>query len=379
MATGTLVVGAWMNGQFVEDFNAETILLRYRDTIYGPAVYRFRVRSGQWDMWDRLVTGGTDLDLQLNWTIHTESGAFPSTRKRIRVGRIRYRYVAGLVDVLVDGTCLGGLLGERCHANAFIDQPISSMVRQIATQNGLQARVAETRGRFTEYQCDMPDGQLIRNRLLPLAVDKGGVGGFCFWVADGATLVFEPMRDTPIGLGPFSFFPPPGQPAENIMTGLSVRYDPILDPHRQAGALELWGMDPWRAQSVRWVADDETVPYLKLASQSPTPPKGTTRILATTRPEQGETGLETLKTEAAGRWSARHRSMFRTCLRLPVQPTPLPGKTVQLTVFDQKGKKHFSSGLWLVYAVEMFTAPKKKISEGRASEIRLYLERRNFS
>ena len=376
---GTLVVEAQIDGQRLDTFNAETILLRYRDTLYGPAIYRLQVRSGQWDVWDRLVTRGTDLDFRLRWTIRGEGGATSGPWKHVRVGRVRYRYIATSVDVLIDGTCLGGLLGERCHANAFVDQSVSQMVQRIAAQNGFRSQVAGTRGKFTEYQCDMPDGQFIRNRLLPLAVDKGGVGGFCFWVADGRTLVFEPLRDVPIDLGPFSFFPPPGQPAKNLMHGLSVRYDPILDPHRQVGALEVWGMDPWRAQEIHWTANDKTVRYPKLAPQSPKPPGGPTRIAALTRPEPGETGFETLRTEASGRWSERHRSMFRTCLQLPAQLTPLPGRTVCLNVFDPGGKKHFSSGLWLVYATEVYTAVKKRVDEGRESEVRLYLERRNFS
>jgi len=360
----------------MKDLDHETASFRYRESLYGSAIWRLLARSGDWDRWDNIVVDNATQDLRLRWKVESTSGVVESGWRRVRAARLRIRYHPVGVEVLVHGTCAGSILGERCHTNAFVNKTVAEMVQTIADQNEMPARIRGTSGKRTDFQGSMPDGQFIRQKLLPMAIDKGGISGYYFWIENGERLVFEPIQSAGANsIGTFALQAPTDEIGARAIQQLDVRFDRLGDPYRGCGVMDAWGFDVLNKQSARWRADDGSVPYLKMAPAVPKPAKVPSLVEPMAFPEIGENVPGSLKEHAMGHWSVGAQNLFRTDLRIPVNPKAKPGQFVNLIVQNPKGEKHFSSGTWLGYAVELNAA---QTPEGRAAETRLYLERRNW-
>ena len=73
---------------------------------------------------------------------------------------------------------------ERANKVVARKGTIAEIVKTIADENGLESVIEPTDGKFLLYQSFLDDTRFIRHRLLGRAINKGGRGGYFFFIRD---------------------------------------------------------------------------------------------------------------------------------------------------------------------------------------------------
>lgn len=362
--SAAFIIEMSLQSNVLDNVNAEIKSFRYRESLYGSSIYSLHIVSTDFEKYTPLVTKD-NVGLRLRWSYIGDDGQRVYDKwKSVEVGEAQFKYSVAGFEVIVHGMDRGIVLGGVCHANAFVDLRISEMVVKLAEQNGLKHRIKQTFDTYSLYQCNLTDGQFIKDVLLPLAVDTSGNGGYNFFIADGNTLVFEPPSLTLTTKHPPFSFP------DDIQV-LDIKYHNYLEI-LGIGSLELRGFDIAQKVPRTTIANDNTVAFRKLAPNSPSAPELPSHIALTTRPSIGRLTNSAVKNEATALWSRHARSLFRTQLEV----TPLigvqVGETIMLEAREPSGKIFFPHGIWLVYSILQHR------SETGKPTTTLYLERRTW-
>lgn len=360
--TLALVIEMLVNGNDLS-INQEVLGCVYRESLTGLSTYSMNLSSKDRGKWDELVKLEDQVEILLRFSAVVDQVPQRGSWKKVRANLAKLRYYSDGAELTLEGTDAGVVLSESCHENAFVQKRVSEMVETIARQNKLTPRVAPTLGKFSVYQCGLPDGVFVCETLLPLAVDTNGQGGFLFYVEDGKTLVFTPPRfEQGSDLGTLTL----GDISKLEVT----RRGAFLAPEN-ARSVQVRGFDPGKKEPVFWLANDTTVPFIKLATKGPVPAELPARVVATPRFQVGDSPPGVAKNIGVALWSEHCQSLFRTQVVLPPTVDAKVGKLVNLDVRGSTGDYHFSSGRWLVYEVEYF---RKAALEGTI----LRLERRTY-
>jgi len=350
--------------------NEETSYFKYHESMLGAGAFQMRIlspgREG-WQKWDELLTTGQSPKLKLRW--------MDGEWKSVIADDLIYTYLPDGIDVLVRGVGAGVVLGERCHQNRFHDMLISEMVSEIAEQNGFEHDVAETKRKFSKYQCTMSDGEFVKDDLLIDAVSNGGFGDYRFYIKDGVTLVFKPPElSSNNNLVDLTVLGDIG--SDNNIQQLSIHYRRGLSSYEGHSAFLMRGFDLTKKKGAEFLANDSTVKFKKLASRAPSPPDVPGQIGISSELEFGEATPGVLEISATGRWSRSARSLYRTSVELAPLPLAELGQTVNLTVRQLDGTSHPTSGKWLVFEIENSRIIDKK---DQSSFTKLGLERRTLA
>jgi len=361
------IIQVILQDKVLEDINAEVKSFRYRESLYGTAIYSLHIVSPDFKKYESLVTAGENIDLRLRWFYEgDDKRKVYDNWKIVKVGKVKFRYSPTSLEVIVHGTDSGIVLSKACHNNVFYEKRISEMIAIFAKQNRLKHSVKQTLNTHTLYQCDMTDGQFIKDILQPLAVDVNGNGGYNFFIENGDTLVFEPPSLVlSKELDSFSLY--------KDIQSLDVEYNDFAEAYDGTNSLELRGFDTAQKVPVHYIANDNAVIFKKLAPYAPTPPKLPSRIRLTTLPPVGKISNSMVKEEATAIWSLNARSLFRTQLELPSTIGIKIGETAMVEAKTPSGEIFFPHGAWLIYSILQY-----RNEVGKSSTI-LYLERRTWN
>jgi hypothetical protein len=351
----------------------------YVENLRGSAQYKFSSTGSLWELWNDLVRDEGYTSLAIRWGFMTEKESIWSDWRSVICNNTHFSFASGTFNVLIEGTDVAFTLKEICGKRYFSDKLVSDMVKEIAESHKLEYRITETVGKFTRYQTTESDAEFISNELIPLAISGGNRADYLFYIEDGVRLVFEPPRLDEDAIYNFRFAPTggrtdPSAPAEILKMDLFCRRGMLTE--RDALSTEVRGFDAMGKEPVTWIADDDSVGFIKLApfplARIWTKPGN---IMLSPLPEAIDYDRTQVETEAVEEWSRNYRSLFR--LRLETMPLPLArvGRVVEIDVKDTENKDHFMSGRYLVYACEQKMVQPSPTGAMKYTTV-LYLERR---
>jgi len=119
---------------------------------------------------------------------------------------------------------------------------IAEIVKTIAEENALESVVEPTDGKFLLYQCFLDDTRFVRQRCVCRAVNKGGRGGFYFFIRDNVLHFHTP--DYQSNARQMNYYDVFG----TELTLSDVSQDPALWDRGVAG-VRVIGYDPFTGQT----------------------------------------------------------------------------------------------------------------------------------
>jgi len=368
---GAFIFEMQVDGKLVP-IQQETLTLLYSESVYGLAVYELSCLSSEFATWDKIVTQNDRINIRLRWGLEKTSGRVWSNWRSIVAENIKLTYLLSGVKVEASGTCGGMKVMDICHKNVFCRRTISSMVREIARQNGMKVDVVDTKDQYDFYQCTMKDGHFLY-KLVPHAVDQTGVGGYRFFVRNGDTLVFRPpgLASAKL-LGVFTNDPRQEGPGVVVVDQFTAEIRRVFQADEDHGSVEVRGFNPLRKQSAVFNAREDTVQYERLARNSYLPLPTTSSIRLSVQPDLGQSSPGNVREEATSRWSRNAQSLFRLYLRVPPIIDAEVGQVMKMISLDDRGRPHWTSGTWGIYEVVQEVRPNGTTSF-------LGMERRNWT
>lgn len=336
----------------------------YLERLDGLSCFKLKMCSTDWSVWDELIKD----DLapgRFQWGF-VGGDQTPIKDVVFTSGKIKYKREMVFVDV--DGIDAGYYLCESGGGKAYVDAKISNIVADIASRTGFYVDIEETKGKYTLYQCDYSDASFIKEELLPRAVGVSGRSDFQFYVKDGNTIVFKPIKiDVPKYF--FSLNPTEKDSGKMTMDGIEIDFDRINLSKSNSWHTEFRGFDVVGKAPLFTRLKDSVVDYPLLAPNKPVIDRAVDSTVSFPLVESDESYQSMFDNRSKGIWLENIRHRFRTCLVCGMGIIPLLGDIVNVTVKDSKGGDHMSSGNYLIYAI------KHKFTRAKPS-IYLYLERR---
>ena len=356
-----------------QDMNIQSGLrgFHYTESVYGCATYRIDALTNNWSLWDNVIQDMGQTAAKFRFGVDYDDTPTVSPWKEILLTNTSFPYSFPLLRVTASGVCAGFKMTESYYEKTYKDMKISDIVQQIASRNGLDVDVEETKGKYWLHQCTLPDGSFIKQVLLPLAVsNSSGRSDYYFWIQDGKKLIFKPPV---LGSASQTFqISPQGMPPGTLIPRIRVHFRRIFMEDDECWKTTGRGYDRFKKQCITWDADDGSVKYSKLANHAPSPPKQASKVLVLNRPLSKDNRSDEVKEATEGAWSRNMHGLFRIeLISQAMIPTVQPTDIIQLDIKDQDGNEHFLSGNYFLYS-----ATHSYSAKGLKSI--LHLERRTY-
>lgn len=169
----------------------------FAESLSGCARFALKVETQNGRQFDSFVKND-----ETPFTLRFGTGENPDSGKQSRQKQLRLLFSSrklignARAQFVFKGLCNGVVLNQhRAKDKHWKNRRISDIVEELIRDAGLQARVAQTEGKFTISGANLPTGKFISQCLLPLAYSQKG-RDWRLWVEDGKTVHFEPTSPT---------------------------------------------------------------------------------------------------------------------------------------------------------------------------------------
>jgi hypothetical protein len=329
-----------VNGEDLKMEGSRLRSLLYFQSIRGSAQYWINCTDRKWDYYDSLYE--EDAELQMRIGIQFGNKELWSDVQNLAVGNVEASYPSDAVNVTISGMDQGEKLFRTCSRKVWCKdcgELVSSMVQELAEENGLSTQIEATKDRFQLTQGVIPDGHYIQKTLLPLAYNESRQDYLCY-IKNGNILVFEPPD---VGSVQATLKYPGAEDDYAPIEPPVVHYRPINLPPNGSWSTEMRSVNPNKKEATFFTADDGTVDLKKYATQLPTPPEQPARIGYTVYSQQ-----DILENVTKAFWGNRSRELWIVDAKTVLSPKLELGKAVRLEMTDQDGESHFSSGKYML-------------------------------
>lgn len=266
-------------------------------------------------------------------------------------------------DAIITGSDYSLNINRGEKNRGFTKKKISDIVRQIASDNGLEAVVEDTVGVYTVRQIWLSDVAFIKKVLLPKAVSAKNKradydvyidykGRLHFHTPDYQNQIYKKYVIGTVDVREFrlTFH---GE-ISNALGGLETR---------------MHGYDPFEKEVLKFVANDASTKEKELLGEKTTMldlPRGATT--GRYYHEVDETKQE-VENSARARWYRAHRIRYTGVLKILGDPNLEAGEVVSVIVPLPNGEYHHSSGRYLVQVAHHM------VTRGKGYFTTLYLAR----
>lgn len=342
---------------------AQLVSFVFYESLDGCAQYSINLVDEDSNRFNRFIQqdGGTGKTFRFRFGTRGDdvvppTGTLLSDWKTLELLQSKKRTFGARTEFTFRGLCHGHALNRHNKDDGnWENAKISTIVRQLAQDAGLQADVEETVGFYTLSTGKLNSGKFIRDYLLPLAYCKGSKKDWRFWIQDGTTVIFRP---TDHNEGPKHFF------ADRKVDDPSIL--PLINPEavktvaRQfmdgSGRITVESHDPMRGRFQKYEVNEGKAGFGYMGGGRPKArEKGTSVVVPTHFTEKRnlreKTTREQLIQEAETRWARHARGLYRMVSEVPFAAGLNPGDKVKVITEGARGPDE-GTGIWQLYSIK---------------------------
>jgi hypothetical protein len=234
-------------------------------------------------------------------------------------------------------------MNRNTNSRSFSKMKISDMVRRIASDNKVEARVEETEGLYTILQIWLSDMQFIKQCLIPRAMSANGRADYDIYFDHTGILHFHTPEYSNHIFRRYIY----GE--DSHIHELKISFQGELTNALGGLSCKAFGYDPLEKKSLEFTAtlDNTTEKELLGDRTFLTETKNTGRYFHQTQSEN----LNATKVEAKSQWYRAQRSRYHASMICRGDPLLEAGKVISLLISTSPGGCHALSGRYLVQEV----------------------------
>ena len=345
--------------------NTGGMLISVLESLYSPSVYIINIASVNRTVWNKVAANINEMTATFRWGRVRGSGKTDwSDTRNIQIKKLQLRNSSGFLTAKLEATDMSFML-RQIPQRVFKEKTISEMVKQIATENGLDSDVKVSNNVKTSLiQAGMSDYEFLSDVLTARARCHVPI---LFYMKNGNVLVFkERNRASPTLTYAWQPKDKKTIPLNEVVSILTlddsnfgtkgVTFDPLKRQTRPYS----FEIDANDSSSLR----ESQFSGANAPSTLGSFPAVIDSIVVSNLEEAPDC---TVKQRVS--WNPS-LGMQRVVLHSYMLPEAQIGTTVQLNTETEQGEKTFDTGVYLMYAVQ------HEINVGGAVYTNTFLERR---